>query len=95
MKLVDEKNYGLFHCTCKGECTWYEFTKEIFRNKGIDAEVIPCTTDEFPRPAKRPRYSVLRNFRLENSIGDVTRDWKESLEEYLRNHIKSLKKEES
>jgi len=84
IKLVDEKNYGLFHCTCKGECTWYEFTKEIFRIKGIDTEVSPCSTDEFPRPAKRPEYSVLRNYMLELTTGDITRTWKEAIGEYLK-----------
>lgn len=83
IRLIENKAYGLYHCTCKGECTWYDLTKEIFRLKGIDIEVIPCTTDEFPRPAKRPKYSVLRNLALENSIGDITRSWEESLEEYL------------
>ena len=84
IKLVEDKNYGLFHCTFKGECTWYEFTKEIFRLKGIDTEVLPCTTDEFPRPSKRPEYSVLRNYMLELTTGDITRSWEESIEEYLR-----------
>ena len=83
IKLVEDKNYGLFHCTCKGECTWYEFTKEIFRLKGIDTEVIPCTTDEFPRPAKRPEFSVLRNYILELTTGDITRSWQEAISEYL------------
>lgn len=87
ISLVENKNYGLFHCTCKGECTWYDFTKEIFTIKGINTEVIPCTTDEFPRPAKRPEYSVLRNYMLELTTGDITRSWEESLEEYL-NHGK-------
>lgn len=85
ISLVENKNYGIFHCTCKGECTWYDLTKEIFKIKGLDTKVIPCTTDEFPRPAKRPKYSVLRNYGLENSIGDITRDWKEALDEYLKN----------
>ena len=84
IKLVDEKNYGLFHCTCKGECTWYEFTKEIFRIKGIDTEVSPCSTDEFPRPAKRPEYSVLRNYMLELTTGDITRTWQQAIGEYLK-----------
>jgi len=83
IRLVEDKNYGIFHCTCSGECTWYEFTKEIFRIKGIDTEVLPCTTEEFPRPAKRPKYSVLRNYMLEMTSGDITRSWQEALEEYL------------
>jgi dTDP-4-dehydrorhamnose reductase len=84
INLVDNKNYGIFHCTCKGECTWYDFAKEIFRLKGIDIEVEPCTTEEFPRPAKRPAYSVLRNYMLELTTGDITRPWPEALEEYLK-----------
>jgi len=86
ISLVGNKNYGLFHATCKGECTWYDLSKEIFRLKGIDIEVIPCTTDEFPRPAKRPKYSVLRNYMLEITTGDITRNWKDSLKEYLSNN---------
>ncbi|MDP4143945.1 MAG: dTDP-4-dehydrorhamnose reductase [Bacillota bacterium] len=85
IKLVDEKNYGLFHCTCKGECSWYDFAKEIFRLKNIDVTVKPCKTEEFPRPAKRPKYSVLRNYMLELTTGDITREWQESLKEYIEN----------
>lgn len=85
IKLVENKGYGLYHCTCKGECTWYYFTKEIFRVKGIGTEVVPCITEEFPRTAKRPKYSVLRNYGLENSIGYITREWKESLRGHLDN----------
>jgi len=84
IKLIDDKNYGLFHCTCKGDCTWYDFTKEIFRLKGIETEVFPCTTDEFPRPAKRPEYSVLRNYMLELTTGDITRTWQQAIKEYLK-----------
>ncbi|MFT5875660.1 MAG: dTDP-4-dehydrorhamnose reductase, partial [Clostridium sp.] len=84
IKLVEEKNYGLFHCTCKGECTWYELTKEIFRLKGITTEVFLCNTDEFSRPSKRPQYSVLRNYMLELTTGDITRNWKEAIGEYLK-----------
>ncbi len=83
IKLVEDKNYGLFHCTCKGECTWYEFTKEIFRLKGVTTEIFPCSSSEFPRPAKRPEYSVLRNYVLELTTGDITRSWQEAINEYL------------
>jgi len=83
IKLIEDKNYGLFHCTCKGACTWYDFAKEIFRLCNIDVEVIPCTTEEFPRPAKRPAYSVLKNYMLELTTGDITRTWQEAIKEYI------------
>lgn len=83
IKLVEEKNYGTFHSTCKGQCSWYDFAKEIFMLSNIAVEVIPCSTEEFPRPAKRPKYSVLRNYMLEMTTGDITRSWEEALEEYI------------
>lgn len=83
--LIENKNYGTFHATCKGDCSWFDFAVEIFRLAKMDVKVNPCTTDEFPRPAKRPKYSVLRNYMLELTTGDITRDWKESIEEYINN----------
>jgi dTDP-4-dehydrorhamnose reductase len=51
---------GIYHCTGSGDTTWFEFTKAIFEELGADpARVLPTTTDAFPRPAKRPAYSVL------------------------------------
>lgn len=82
--LIHTDNYGLFHGTCEGQCTWYEFTKEIFRIKGITTEVIPCTTQEYPRPAPRPAYSVLENYMLKLTSNYMFRDWREALEIYLR-----------
>lgn len=87
VKLIDEKNYGLFHCTCKGQCTWYDFAKKIFSLSNINIDVIPCTTEDFPRPAKRPKYSVLRNYMLELTTGDITRSWEEALEQYLSEYL--------
>lgn len=85
IELVENKNYGTFHCTCKGQCSWYDFAKEIFSLKGMDVNLVPCTSEEFKSRAKRPKYSVLRNYMLELTTGDITRDWKESLKEYLEN----------
>lgn len=85
ISLVDSKNYGTFHGTCKGECSWFDFVVEIFKIAKVDIKVNPCTTDEFPRPAKRPKYSVLRNYMLELTTGDVTRTWQEAINEYVLN----------
>lgn len=82
--LIDTDNYGLFHGTCEGQCTWYEFTKEIFRQKGIATEVIPCTTQEYPRPAPRPEYSVLENYMLKMTSKFMFKEWQQALEIYLQ-----------
>ena len=60
---------GVFHGCNSGEATWYEFARELVRASGSACRVEPCTTDEFPRPAPRPAYSVLGLTRLEATIG--------------------------
>ena len=82
--------YGIYHCTDLGEITWWEFTKEIKR-QGIDAglisnrgcEVNPCTSDEYPTPAKRPAYSVLSKDKIQNALGLKLPMWDESLRRFL------------
>ena len=73
---------GIVHCTCEESCTWCDLTKELFRLLGLRREVVPCTTDEFPRPAPRPRNSALRKGVL-NLLGYRTPDWKSALAEFV------------
>ncbi len=84
-KLLKTNEYGIYHCTGKGECSWFDFACEIVKNFGIDAVVRPCSTDEFPRPASRPQYSSLKNFMLELTVGDQFRPWQEALKSYSEN----------
>ena len=55
---------GTFHLTCEGEVTWCEFAKKIFAIKGIKQTVLPCSTEEYPRPAPRPKNSRLEKLNL-------------------------------
>ena len=84
LKLVDSGEYGIYHCTGAGECTWYEFAREIVRLSGIKGEIRPCTTEEYPTPAKRPAYSVLDHAMLRLTVGDEMRPWQEALADYFR-----------
>jgi dTDP-4-dehydrorhamnose reductase len=72
--------HGVHHVAGAGECSWFEFATEIFRQADIDVRTLPCTTEEFPRPAPRPAYSVLGSERP-----DAIRlpDWREGLASYL------------
>lgn len=83
-KLLSSHAYGTYHATCQGQCSWYEFACEIFRLVGKEIEVLPVTTLQFPRPAKRPIHSVLDNYMLRMSIGDPMGKWQDSLEKYLQ-----------
>lgn len=60
-RLIKTDYKGIVHATCEGEASWYEFAREIFRVAGIDQTVVPCTSEEFPRPALRPKNSRLDN----------------------------------
>src|SRR3954469_2778157 len=71
---------GIVHVAGAGECSWYEFAREIFRRAEREVELAPCTTEEYPRPAPRPKYSVLRSVHRE---APVLPDWHDGLEAYL------------
>ncbi len=72
---------GIVHVTNSGNCTWYDFATEIVRNSGLTTIVKPVTTAEFPRPAKRPAYSVLSPDSLHAYNIDMP-DWQDALRRY-------------
>ncbi|MCL2104853.1 MAG: dTDP-4-dehydrorhamnose reductase [Kiritimatiellaeota bacterium] len=74
---------GVFHLTCEGEATWYDFACEIFRLRGIPQKVIPCTTSDYPRPAPRPADTRLGKNKLRQSGLPPMPHWKDSLAEFL------------
>lgn len=84
VKLMDTENYGTYHATCEGFCSWYRFAQKIFQLKGIGVNVNTITTEELGRPAKRPRYSVLDNYMLKLLELNTFRHWEEALEDYLK-----------
>ncbi|MDD4351684.1 MAG: dTDP-4-dehydrorhamnose reductase [Candidatus Gracilibacteria bacterium] len=71
--------YGIYHIPNDGRVSWYEFASEIFRQAGIDIFLVPVATAEFPRPARRPSFSVLNNNKTSKLPG-----WKEALARYLK-----------
>ena len=85
LKIADSEEYGTYHCTGNGECTWYEFAREIARLAGFEGVMKPCTSDEFPTPTKRPAYSSLDNMMLRVTVGDEMRHWKDALAAYFEN----------
>lgn len=83
LALTQTDYYGIYHGTCEGECTWYEFAKRVLGLKGINIKVKPVSTNEFNQSAKRPAYSVLENFMLDLVGLNSFRKWEEALFEYL------------
>ena len=73
----------LLHISNTGQCSWANFTREIFKQKGISVTVNDTTTEAFNAPAKRPNYSVLSSEKLLFKYGIAMRPWKEALSEVL------------
>lgn len=74
--IIGNKEFGIYHVCGSGNTSWYEFAKEIFEIERIKTNLKPCSTEEFPRPAKRPKYSIMDN-------NGICRNWKVALKEYL------------
>lgn len=86
LKLIPTEEYGIYHGTGTGECSWYDFASKIVEYAKIDARVNPCTTDEYPTPAKRPAYSSLENMMFKTTVGDEFRPWEEALKYFIDNN---------
>ncbi len=87
LKLAITKEYGIYHCTGEGECSWYDFAVKIAELSGFGNVVLPCTTEEYNAkynvPTKRPSYSSLENLGLKCTVGNEMRDWETALKEYI------------
>jgi len=86
VELCRKQAKGIVHATNSGDCTWYEFAKEIVASAGLSAKVRAVTTAEFPRPARRPAYSVLSPASL-HGYGIRMPEWKDALRRYLGRSI--------
>ena len=88
LKLALTDDYGIYHITNKGTCSWAEFAKVIMAGLGLPCIVKPVTSVEYkaanPESADRPHFSSLRNRRLEETIGDEMRPWRDALGSYLK-----------
>ena len=78
------KNYGLYHGTAEGSCSWYEFACEIFRATETTVRLEKADPGEFPAKVQRPKYSVLENGALKAARLNVFTDWRQGLTDYLQ-----------
>ncbi|MBO4467972.1 MAG: dTDP-4-dehydrorhamnose reductase [Clostridia bacterium] len=87
LKLGVTEEYGVYHCTGEGECSWYDFAAKIAEYSGFENAVFPCSTKEYNEkfnvPTKRPEYSSLMNMGLICTVGNEMRGWEDALKEYI------------
>lgn len=85
LKVAVTEEYGTYHCTGTGECSWYDFASKIIEFSNIECKVDPVTSNDYVRAAKRPSYSSLDNMMLRVTVGDEMRKWEDALKVFLNN----------
>src|SRR6056297_847193 len=75
--------YGIYHFSNEGVCSWYDLAKEIADKQQINCEIHPIESKDFPTPAKRPHYSVLNKTKIKKVFKQTIPHWKESLHQML------------
>lgn len=87
--LEPTENYGTYHATCEGQCSWADFATAIFKKAGKPTKVQYVTTEEYNSPTKRPAYSVLDNYMLRLVAGDRFQmaQWEDALDVYMKESI--------
>ena len=93
VKVIDERCTGVFHATAHGSTTWYSLAAAFLQGMGISHSIEPCSSDEYPTPAKRPRNSVLDNARLREAELDIMCDWRSDLREFTSRYRERLLQE--
>lgn len=92
-ELVKTNSFGIYHASNSGTCTWYEFAKKIFEQAELitgekfKARIQPCTTEEYPLPAPRPRNSVMAHWAIRSNGFTDLRDWKKGLRTFLEKYL--------
>ncbi len=89
LAMATTQNYGTYHCTNEGTCSWFDFASAVVDAAGIECEKEPISSIEykkrFPQSADRPAFSSLQNKHLEDTIGNKMRPWQEALANYMEN----------
>lgn len=89
LKLAVSHDYGIYHCTGNGICSWYDFACAIMQGAGLSCKVEPVTSAEYaaanPASASRPAWSALENRMLRCTVGDEMRDWQDALKDFFAN----------
>ncbi len=82
--LIQTQHYGLYHTTSEGECSWYEFAREVMKYIDPEIKITPAKSSDYPSSAKRPAYSVLENKRLRQLGLNIMRPWQLTIPDYLK-----------
>lgn len=89
-KLIDKNGAGTYHATSEGYCSWYELASYFLAKIKVPHRVVPCTSQEYPTPAVRPKNSILENRHLKQSNANIMPDWRVDLDQFIDQFRKQL-----
>jgi len=81
--LVEKGVRGVYHATAEGVCTWYELADYFLNELKVPHRLVPCTSDEFPTAAVRPKNSILENRRLKEAGINIMVPWQDDVARYV------------
>jgi dTDP-4-dehydrorhamnose reductase len=82
-RLIEADGRGIYHATAEGYCTWFESAATFLKRMGVPHNVSPCTSDQYPTRAIRPRNSIMENHRLKMAGINCMNHWEEDLEQFI------------
>lgn len=83
-RLIEQDAFGLYHMTCEGQVSWFQFAQAIWEIMGLETPLYPSSVNDTPLVVKRPFYSVLENRNLKRLAINSMPHWKDALESFLR-----------
>lgn len=87
LKIALTDNYGIYHCTNEGICSWADFAEAIMNEAGLNCVVKRCSSEEYkqlnPASASRPAFSALENAHLATTVGNEMRPWQDAIHSYI------------
>jgi dTDP-4-dehydrorhamnose reductase len=88
--LIINNGRGIYHASSEGHCSWYEFAKYFLEKLNVAHNIIPCSTDEYPTPAVRPKCAVLENRHLKSENLNIMQHWQKDVDDYVHQYGKQL-----
>ena len=92
-KLLRNGGHGIYHATAEGYCSWFELASYFLKEMKVSHAVVPCTTEEYPLPARRPANSILDNTRLKRADINRMTGWRDGVDRFIASFRQDLMEE--
>jgi dTDP-4-dehydrorhamnose reductase len=82
-RIIDTDAGGIYHATAEGYCTWFELAEYFLKKMQVPHTIVPCTSEEFPTRAKRPKNSILENRHLKEKGINIMSQWQDDIDRFV------------